>query len=72
VHALVVVLRPVPWLTESPRQLVNDVAASAATPGLVFVCARRRVELQCVVAQYVSVLLALLVFRTLRRERFEA
>jgi hypothetical protein len=106
VHAVAVVLHPVPWLTESPRQLVNDITASVATLGLVYVCAARRVELhrvvlvtsviafyavthafwhvdrapigftatvqQCVVAQYVSVMLALLVFRALRRPLDEA
>ena len=105
VHAVAVALHPVPWLTESPRQLVNDVTASVATLGLVFVCAARRIELhrvvlatspialyalthtlwhvdratgfaatvqQCVVAQYVSVMLALLAFRALRRPLDEA
>jgi hypothetical protein len=98
VHLVIAKVKPMPWLDEAPRQLVNDATAAIATLGLVFVVSSRRVELarfvavtapvatyaltharwhldrapfattvqQCVVAQFVSVALALFVFRAIR------
>jgi hypothetical protein len=102
VHAAIANAKPVEWLDEAPRQLVNDVTAAVATIGLVLVAASRRLALggivmvtapvasyaltharwhldrapggfaatvqQCVVAQFVSVALALLLFRAIRRQ----